>query len=153
MVHNNALSSEKVHLLLSLRSQSTHILVRSVLASVQISLLIQTRTHLHWRKRFYGLWTRIWVQNVLMLDLFQLLSSPDVKWWTVDYCDVFIRLSFWRHPFTAEHPLLRHWCNATFLQIRWTNKLIFILDDLRMSTCSANALCFRDCSFKSVYFC
>ncbi len=34
----------------------------------------------------------------------------------VDYCDVFIRLSFWRHPFTAEHPLLRHWCNATFLQ-------------------------------------
>ncbi len=22
------------------------------------------------------------------------------------------RLSFWRHPFTAEHPLLRHWCNA-----------------------------------------
>ncbi len=26
-------------------------------------------------------------------------------------------LSFWRHPFTAEHPLLRHWCNATFLQI------------------------------------
>ncbi len=19
-------------------------------------------------------------------------------------------LSFWRHPFTAEHPLLRHWC-------------------------------------------
>ncbi len=23
-------------------------------------------------------------------------------------------LSFWRHPFTAEHPLLRQWCNATF---------------------------------------
>ncbi len=43
-----------------------------------------------------------------MLDLFQLLSSPDDNWWTVDYCDVFIRLSFWRHPFTAEHPLLRH---------------------------------------------
>ncbi len=27
----------------------------------------------------------------------------DVNW--VDYCDVFIRLSFWRHPFTPEHPL------------------------------------------------
>ncbi len=25
-------------------------------------------------------------------------------------------LSFWRHPFTAEHPLLRHWCRDTFLQ-------------------------------------
>ncbi len=30
----------------------------------------------------------------------------DVNYWSaVDYCDVFIRLSFWRHPFTAEHPL------------------------------------------------
>ncbi len=26
-------------------------------------------------------------------------------------------LSFWRHPFTAEHPLLSKWCKATFLQI------------------------------------
>ncbi len=39
-----------------------------------------------------------------MQDLFQVLSSPDVNWWTECY-DVFIRLSFWRHPFTAEHPL------------------------------------------------
>ncbi len=71
------------------------------------------------------------VKNVLKTDLFQLLSSPDVNWWTVDYCDVFIRLSFWRHPFTAEHPLLRHWCNATFLQIWWN-----VLDDLRVSKCT-----------------
>ncbi len=26
-------------------------------------------------------------------------------------------LSFWRHPFTAEHPLLRHWCRDTFLHL------------------------------------
>ncbi len=26
-------------------------------------------------------------------------------------------LSFWRHPFTAEHALVSEWCNATFLQI------------------------------------
>ncbi len=38
----------------------------------------------------------ILVKNILMMDLFQLLSSPDVNWWTgvvwiiVDYCDVFI---------------------------------------------------------------
>ncbi len=50
----------------------------------------------------------------------------------VDYCDVFIRLSFWRHPFTAEHPLLRQWCNDTFLQIWWRSKIILILDGLRM---------------------
>ncbi len=28
-----------------------------------------------------------------------------MDWSAVDYCDVFIRLSFWRHPFTSEHPL------------------------------------------------
>ncbi len=28
-----------------------------------------------------------------------------------------LELSFWRHPFTAEDPLLSKWCNATFLQI------------------------------------
>ncbi len=41
----------------------------------------------------YGL-DGILVKNDLMLDLFELLSSPDVNCWTVDYCDVFIRLSF-----------------------------------------------------------
>ncbi len=55
------------------------------------------------------------VKNVLMLDLFELLSSPDVNWWTgVVWIIVmfFIRLSFWRHPFTAEHPLLRHFSKS-----------------------------------------
>ncbi len=41
-------------------------------------------------------------------------------------------LSFWRHPFTAEHPLMSKWCNATFLQIWWRNKLIS--DGLRVSS-------------------
>ncbi len=57
----------------------------------------------------------------------------------VDYCDVFIScfgLSFWRHPFTAEHPLVSKWCNATF--IWWRNKLIYILDGLRVRAYSAN---------------
>ncbi len=47
-------------------------------------------------------------------------------------------LSFWRHPFTAEHPLVSKWWNDTFLQIWWRNKLICILDRLRLSTFSAN---------------
>ncbi len=37
-----------------------------------------------------------------------------------DYCDVFNQLfglSFWRHPFTAEDPLVSKWYNAKFLQI------------------------------------
>ncbi len=28
---------------------------------------------------------------------------------------------FWRHPFTAECPLVRKWCNAQFLQTCWSN--------------------------------
>ncbi len=57
-----------------------------------------------------------------------------MDWSGVDYCGLLwcfyqlFRLSFWRHPFTAEHPLLRHWCNDTFLQIWWRNKLISISD-------------------------
>ncbi len=37
----------------------------------------------------------------------------------MDYCDVFISCldSFWRHPFTAEHPLVSTVMDATFLQI------------------------------------
>ncbi len=59
------------------------------------------------------------LKNILMLDLFQLLSSLDVNWWTgvvwitcgLLWCFYqLFGLSFWRHPFTAEHPLLRDWC-------------------------------------------
>ncbi len=93
----------------------------------------------------YGL--IFYVKNVLMLDLFHLLSSPDVNWWTgvvwitcgLLWCFYqLFGLSFWRHPFTAEHPLLRHWCRDTFLQTWWRNKLILILDDLRVNTFTAN---------------
>ncbi len=53
-----------------------------------------------------------------------------MDWSGVDYCDVFIRLSFWRHPFTVVHPLLRHWCRDTFLQTWWRNKQLYILKGL-----------------------
>ncbi len=81
------------------------------------------------------------VKNVLM-DLFQLLSSPDVNWWTgvvwitcgLLWCFYqLFGLSFWRHPFTAEHPLVSRWWNATFLQI-WWKKFNYILDGLSVST-------------------
>ncbi len=86
----------------------------------------------HWRKHYYRLWMHILAGseglklNTLMMDFFQLLSSPDVNWWTgvlwitcgLLWCFYqLFGLSFWWHPFTAEHPLLRQWCNATFLQI------------------------------------
>ncbi len=84
------------------------------------------------------------------MDLFlanmQLLALKYINWWTgvvwitcgLLWCFYqLFGLSFWRHPFTAEHPLVSKWCNATFLQIWWRNKLIYILDDLRVSTFSA----------------
>ncbi len=56
------------------------------------------------------------IKTQLDLWVFPLLS--DVNWWT-GVVWITCGLSFWRHPFTVEHPLLRHWCNATFLQIWW----------------------------------
>ncbi len=106
--------------------------------SVQISLLIQTRKLFHWRKRYYGLWTRILVRsNGLKLktawwicflktrnfSLLQMLIDG-LEWCGLLWCFYqLFGLSFWRHPFTAKHPLVSKWCNATFLQIWWRNKL------------------------------
>ncbi len=84
----------------------------------------------HWRKCYYALCKLklFKIKNVLM-DLFltnmQLFTSQDINWWTgvvwitcgLLWCfyQLFYQLSFWRHPFTAEDPLLSNWCNATFL--------------------------------------
>ncbi len=78
--------------------------------------------------------------NDIFVSNIQHFSSEDINWWTgvvwitcgILWCFYqLFGLSFWRHPFTAEHPLLRQWCNDTFLQIWWRNKLIYILDELR----------------------
>ncbi len=73
---------------------------------------------------------RLEVKNVVMMDLFltntQLFTAHNINWWTgvvwitcgLLWC--FYQLfgfSFWRHPFTADDPLVSKWCNATFLQI------------------------------------
>ncbi len=56
----------------------------------------------------------------------QLFCSQDVNWWTgvvwitcgLLWCFYQLSgLSFWRHPFTAEDPLVSKWRNATFLII------------------------------------
>ncbi len=104
----------------------------------------------HWRKCYYELWTHALARsngfnkkkNILMVYFvtnMKFVASQDINWWTgVVWIIVMFGLSFWRHPFTAEDPLVDKWCNATFLQMRWRNKLIYILDGLRGSKCSEN---------------
>ncbi len=71
----------------------------------------------HWRKSYYGLWTHIWVKNVLMLDLFDLLSSPDVNWWTgVVWIIVMFLSAVWTLILTA--PIHIHWSIAETLMLR-----------------------------------
>ncbi len=100
----------------------------------------------HWRKSYYGLWTRIWVKNILMLDLSQLLSSPDVNWWTGVVWIIVMFLSDSHSDGT--HSLQRHWCSDAFLQTWWRNKLILILDGLRVSTFTAHFHFWVNYSFK-----
>jgi len=59
-------------------------------------------------------------------------------------------LSFWRHPFTAEQALVSKWCNATFLQIWWKNKLILILDGLRVRIFSEDLHVVANYSFNTI---
>ncbi len=53
-------------------------------------------------------------------------------WITCVLLRCFYQLSFWRHPFTAEDPLVKLWCIFPSL-FWWRNKLIYILYGLKMS--------------------
>ncbi len=41
-------------------------------------------------------------------------------------------LSFWRHPFTAEDPLVSKWCNAEFLWQCWINQSNFFTLEIQI---------------------
>ncbi len=92
IIHNSASSSEKVFWSES-GDKSAQIKHRLQDKTVQNSskqicgwiLMWETTGDglFHWRKCYYGLWTRNLVKNILMVDLlFPLLSSQDVDWWT-----------------------------------------------------------------------
>ncbi len=72
--------------------------------------------------------TRSWLKKLLF-------TSQDINWWTgvvwitcrLLWCFYqLFGLSFWRHPFTADDPLLNKWCNATFLQIGLLKKQTYL---------------------------
>ncbi len=91
--------------------------------SLKKAILWIEDSHFSWKQ-----W--IEVKNVLMMNLFNKIyiffTSQDVTWWigvvwvTCGLLWCFYQLFghlFWRHPFTAEDPLLSKWCNAKFHQI------------------------------------
>ncbi len=62
------------------------------------------------------LFTPIWkiADNLLALIPSKIFIRTDL----VKFCiEQLFGLSFWRHPFTAEDPLVSKWCKDTFLQI------------------------------------
>ncbi len=72
----------------------------------------------------------------------QLFTSQGINWWigvvwitceSLWYFYQLFGLSFWRHPFTAEDPLMSKWRNATFLQIcsdKETNSVLDCTEDI-----------------------
>ncbi len=131
-IHNTAFSSEKV---ISPESGEKSAQIKH---SLQVKTVLNKYLGGFWCERTtsdffiggsvimdYGLvfWPEavVWSFNVLMMDLFltntQLFTSQDVNWWTgLEWCGLLwcfyqlFGLSFWRHPFTAEDPLMSKWC-------------------------------------------
>ncbi len=107
-----------------------------------IFLLIQMRQFslekaLLWIMESYFSWKQGFeVKHVLMVlfltnttSCFTRHSFMDMVWITCGLLWCFYQmfgLSFWRHPFTAEDPLMSKWFNAQILQIRPEGEQIFI---------------------------
>ncbi len=104
IIHNNSSSSEKVFWSES-GEKSAAFTRQNSSKQIHDWIMMRDESRCTFSLEEELLWI---IDSYFLMDLFQLLSSPDDNCWTVDYCDVFISLSFWRHPFTAEHPLLRH---------------------------------------------
>ncbi len=85
-------------------------------------------------------WVLYWIcflqtHNVSLHKL--LIDGLELCGLLVDHWDSFISCldSFWRHPFIAEDPLANKWFNAKCIHLFWwRNKLLYILDDPRVST-------------------
>ncbi len=87
----------------------------------------------HWKKRYYGLWTgilarssslklkKLWlIYHKHSFSLHKMLTDGLERCGLLWCFYQLFGLSFWRHPFTAEDPLVCKWCNATFLHI-WSD--------------------------------
>ncbi len=64
---------------------------------------------------------REWTLSLEEEPLLLIIDLARITWRILWCCYQLFGLSFWRHPFTAEDPLLSKWCCATFLWI-WSDK-------------------------------
>ncbi len=85
-----------------------------------MSLLIQTKRLFHWRKCYYELCTLV-------------LAPQDINWWTGVLWIIVMFVSDSHSDGTHSLQSIHCWASdAKFLQTWWRNKLIYILDGLRM---------------------
>ncbi len=91
---------------------------------------------MYWRKRYYG-------QLKVKTYYLQTLSFSRNR---LNYLWCFYQLlSFWRHPFTSEDPLVSKWCDAKCLQFCSNEETNSILNGRRVSTANFH---FVNYSFK-----
>ncbi len=152
-IHNIAFSSEKAvsSELGEKYAQIKHCLHAKTVVNKYVCVLWCERTTgdvlFHWRKHHYGSWTCILARRDILklkcLDEFVSYKHTAfriknaVVWITCGVLWCFYQLfglSFWRHPFTAEDPLVSNISPNLFW---WRNKLIYNLDALRMSKFSS----------------
>ncbi len=113
----------------------TTYLFRAVLVcawSVQISLLIQTRSFFHWSRGYCGLWTWFKVKNIFCFNIcffwLHKMLTDGLEWCglLVDYCDVFSSFldSHSDGTHSLQSTLVMLWCISPSL-FWWRNKLLY----------------------------
>ncbi len=126
IIHNNTSSSEKVNLL---HQNPATYLFRAVL-SCKCCLICADFSPDSYQTTFSLDEALLLIMDSILLIRsfwFHEMLTDGLEWCGLLWCFYqLFGLSFWRHPFTAEDPLLRQWCNATFLQIWQRNKLVLV---------------------------
>ncbi len=130
IIHYNSSSSDKSVVLSYHNPTTTWFTVLNGFHTLfdQCIFLSWLRQRFHWINIYYGKRTCILVENNEFVYYSFLLHKMLIDWngAAVDYfIGMFYQLfglSFWRHPFTAEHPLLNKWWSVTIPVNIWVPK-------------------------------
>ncbi len=122
-IHNIAFTSA---VLVWNRSEICTDQAKQICGWILMSEIIGVLELFHLRMSYYRLWTHILalkcIDNGFFFTNMQLLSSQGINWWTgMVWITCGLLWCFWRHPFTAEDPLLWKWRNASDLMKKQTH--------------------------------